>query len=235
MNILDIIIILLLVIGMILGVKQGFLKGTILFVGLAIISAISFIFKDDIAGILLKIMPYFNFSGNYKGVTSLNILLYEGVAFLIIFMFLFGILAFILKITGIIQKIIDMSVVLTLPSKILGLLVGFINSIVIIFLALFVLMNLNSTRKYVYNSTISKIILERTAILSNVNSNNYLAYEEINEVIKTCNIKNNTKKCNTDVANSMIKYDIISKDEVVNLIRIHKLKGINRKDLKSYD
>ena len=235
MNVLDIVIIIMLLLGMFYGLKQGFLKGTISFIGLALILFLSFMFKNNLADILLKTMPFFKFSGVYKEITSLNILIYEGISFLLIFMFLFGILSFILKITGIFQKIIDMSVVLTLPSKILSLVVGFINALITVFIMLFVLININSTRSFVYNSYISKIIMERTFILSNTTKDYYLSYEEINNVIKACQNNNNTKKCNTDVANIMIKYNIVKKDEVIDLIKIHKLKGINRKDLIDYD
>lgn len=235
MNTLDIVIILILVLSMYLGVKKGFLKGIISLVGISIIALISFIFRDNLADIMLKICPFFNFSGQYEGITSLNILVYEGIAFIIIFIFLFGFLSIILKVTGLIQKIIDISVVFTLPSKILGVVVGLINGLVIVFIMLFVMLNINPMRKHVYGSYISKEILERVVVLSSSTTNNYLVYEEINNSIKSCKDNNDKNKCNTEVANTLIKYDIISKDDVEELIILHKLKGINRKDLISYD
>lgn len=235
MGILDIVIVLILLISMFIGLKQGFLKGIISLIGISLIAIVAFIFRDNLADILLKICPFFKFKGAYEGITSLNILIYEGISFGIIFIFLFGILAIILSVTGIIQKIIDISVVLTLPSKILSAIVGIINGAVIVFIMLFIMLNINSMRKYVYNSYFSKFILERTAILSNSTSNSYLAYEEINNTIKSCKKEHNKKKCNTDVANTLIKHDIISKDDVEELIILRKLKGVNRKDLISYD
>lgn len=235
MNILDIIIVLILFIGMVIGYKQGFLKGIISLVGVSLIAIISFLFRDNLADILLKICPYFNFSGSYEGITSLNILVYEGISFAIIFVFLFGFLAIVLSVTGIIQKIIDISIVLTLPSKILSIIVGLINGVVIVFIVLFVMININPMRKYVYNSYISKLILERVSVLSKSTTNNYLAYEEINNSVKACKKEHNKTKCNTDVANTLIKYDIISKDDVEELIILRKLKGVNRKDLITYD
>lgn len=235
MGILDIVIILILLVSMFIGLKQGFLKGIISLIGISLIAIISFIFRDNLADILLKICPFFKFSGPYEGITSLNILVYEGIAFGVIFIFLFGFLAIILSITGIIQKIIDISIVLTLPSKILSVVVGLINGALIVFIMLFVMLNINPVRKHVYNSFISKIILERTAVLSSETSNSYLAYEEINNTIKSCKKEHNKNKCNTDVANTLIKHDIISKDDVEELIILRKLKGVSRKDLISYD
>ena len=235
MNILDIIIIFILVISMYIGIKTGFLKGIISLIGISLIAFISFLFRDNLADILLKVCPFFNFSGAYKGITSLNILVYEGIAFVIIFAFLFSFLAIILKITGLIQKLIDISVVLTLPSKILGILVGLITGLTIVFIILFIMLNINPLRKHVYNSYISKEILERVVVLSKSTTNNYLAYEEINSSIKSCEDEVNKDSCNTEVANTLIKYDIISKEDVEELIILRKLKGINRKDLISYD
>ena len=235
MNVLDIIIVFIFLLGMIAGYKTGFLKGIISLVGISVILFVAFLFRSNLAGILLKICPFFTFNGIYKGISSLNILIYEGIAFMAIFIFLLGFLAIILSITGLIQKLIDISIVLTLPSKILSIIVGAINALVITFVMLFVLLNINPTRKYVYNSYISKVIMERTVILSKVTTNNYLAYEEINDVVKECQKDKDKKKCNTDVANTMIKYDIVSKNEVEELIIIRKLKGIDRKDLIDYD
>ena len=121
-------------------------------------------------------------------------------------MLLFGILAVILSITGLIQKIIDISVVLTLPSKILSLVVGLINGAVIVFIMLFVMLNINPARKYVYKSYIAKTIMERTIVLSSSTSNSYLAYEEINyfcdfiihsKVINISNLYCNGLQCST--------------------------------------
>lgn len=235
MNVLDVCIIAVLALTMFIGYKQGFLKGILSLIGISLIAFVSFLFRDNLADILLKICPFFKFSGQYEGITSLNILIYEGITFGIIFIVLTSFLIILLNITGLIQKIIDTSVVLTLPSKILSVAVGLINGIVIVYIGLFVMMNINSSRKLVYNSYISKIILERTAVFSKSTSNNYLAYEEINNSLKSCKKDNNKKVCNTKVANTLIKYDIISKDDVEELIIIRKLKGINRKDLISYD
>ena len=98
MVILDVIIVLILLVSMFIGYKQGFLKGIISLIGISFIAIVSFIFRDNLADILLKICPFFKFSGSYEGITSLNILVYEGISFIAIFLLLFGALAFILGI-----------------------------------------------------------------------------------------------------------------------------------------
>ena len=131
MAVLDGIIIILIVLGILYGTKKGFLNGIISLVGLFVSFIMALLLRSVVADVLLKGMPFLKFSGSYKGITSLNILFYEAIAFILVFMFLLSALGLILKITGIIQKVIDYSVVLTLPSKILGVLVGIINALII--------------------------------------------------------------------------------------------------------
>jgi len=232
MNILDGIIIILFTLGILYGTKKGFINGALSLVGLIVIITFSFIFHSIVADVLLKGMPFLKFSGAYKGITSLNILFYEAIGFLLIFFFLLSILGLILKVTGILQKVIDFSIVLTLPSKILGVLVGFVNSLIVIFLLLFILLNINSTRKYVHESKVASFIMERTFVLSNVTSKYYDSTEEINKVIDTCKNENTNKKvCNANVANILIKYNVVDKGKVLDLINSGKLKNIDKGDI----
>lgn len=232
MYILDGIILILFILGIWYGTKKGFINGAISLVGLAFILTFSFLFHSQIADVLLKGMPFLKLHGAYKGLTSLNILFYEAVAFALIFVFLLSVLGLVLKITGIFQKIIDYSIVLTLPSKILGVLVGFINSLIIIFLMLFILLNINSTRKYVHESKVASFIMQKTFILSNVTDRYYSSTEEINNLIDECKNNKDKKKCNADITNTLIKYKIISKEKVIELIDSHKLKNIKKGDIK---
>lgn len=230
-GILDGIIIILFMLGIIYGTKKGFLHGIIAFIGLAVIVSLSFLFRGIVGDVLLKGMPFFKLHGAYKGITSLNILLYEALAFILVFLFLLSILSLVLKITGILQKLIDASIVLTLPSKILGVLVGLINTLIVVFIMLFVMVNLNSTRKYVYDSKIATFIMERTFILSKTTDKYYLSAEEINRVIEECKDEKNKHVCNVVVTNTLIKFDVVSKEKVIELIDSNKLKNISKKEL----
>ena len=92
MNILDIIIIVLIIIGALLGFVNGGIKTFVSAIGFIVVATISFMLKDIVAEVLFKICPFFNFFGVIKGVTSINILLYEVIAFIVIFGILYGIL-----------------------------------------------------------------------------------------------------------------------------------------------
>ena len=84
MNILDALIIILLILGIMGGMRRGLIKETVLLVGLIFIIVVAFCFRTPIATFMYKTLPFFEFSGKFQGVAILNILLYELIAFLII-------------------------------------------------------------------------------------------------------------------------------------------------------
>ena len=77
MNILDALIIIFLILGIMAGLRRGFIKQIVLLVGLIAILVISFYLKNPVATFLYKHLPFFKFSGIFKGVSILNILIYN--------------------------------------------------------------------------------------------------------------------------------------------------------------
>ena len=232
MAILDGIIIILITLGILYGTKKGFLNGIVALAGLFFSFMFGIIFRSELANVLLKGMPFLKFHGSYNGITSLNILFYEAIAFLLIFLFLLSVLSVILKLTGIIQKVIDYSIVLTLPSKILGVVVGVLNALIISYVISFVMLNINSTRWMVHDSNIANFLLKNTIVVPN-HSKKYLeSTKDINSIIDKCKLDIDKKSCNSKVANALIKYDVVSKEKVIELIESKKLKNINKGDIK---
>ena len=80
MNIVDIIILVFIVLSAFVGFSRGFFKQTIMFVGTILVICLSFIFKNPLSLFMYKNLPFFKFGG----LTSLNILLYEILAFIIL-------------------------------------------------------------------------------------------------------------------------------------------------------
>src|SRR5574344_2757537 len=85
MNIVDIIIIIWLLFGLIAGIKNGFTKQLISFVGFVVILFISYHLKNYVSVWMYEYLPFFKFGGIFKGVTVLNIALYELLAFIAVF------------------------------------------------------------------------------------------------------------------------------------------------------
>ena len=85
MNVADIVILILLLFGAIGGFKAGVIKKLADFLGMFIIVILAFYLKNDLSVIMYENLPFFSFGGFIKGIGAINILLYELIAFLIIF------------------------------------------------------------------------------------------------------------------------------------------------------
>lgn len=104
MNILDAVIITILIVGVLGGMSRGLIKQAVLLIGLVFCLVLAFSLRTPIATFMYEYLPFFKFGGLFSGVSIINILLYELIAFLIIFSLLYLVLRILLKITGIIEK-----------------------------------------------------------------------------------------------------------------------------------
>ena len=84
MNILDYLILIIIILGALYGYKRGFLGSLINFIGTIVVIILAFYLKNPISVFLYEHFPFYNFGGFYKGISVYNILLYEGISFLII-------------------------------------------------------------------------------------------------------------------------------------------------------
>lgn len=228
MNIVDIIILVFIVLSAFVGFSRGFFKQTIMFVGTILVICLSFIFKNPLSLFMYKNLPFFKFSG----LTSLNILLYEILAFIILIVVLSIVLVILVKITGIVEKILKATIILAIPSKLLGMLVGIIESIVILYFALFILSLPIIKVPYLNESKYAKIIMDKTPILSSVCDNIMKAFDEISEFTEE-NLKLNfdVNKANKDILEIILKNRVATSDNVRYLVEKDKIKIDNVNEL----
>lgn len=85
MNIIDAIIILFVLLIGVIGWHNGFIKTVVSAIGIIIVFSLAFILKNPIAEWLSLNLPFFNFWGAFKGVTILNVIIYQVIAFLLVF------------------------------------------------------------------------------------------------------------------------------------------------------
>lgn len=224
MNVIDASIILFLLLGAIIGFKKGFIKSMVSLVGVIVVIVLSFYLKEPIANFLYKYLHFFNFGGMYKGLTVINILMYEAIAFLLIFSILSIILRIIIKITGIIEKLLNLTIILGLFSKILGAILGLVEMVVFIYISLFALSQFNMTSKLVLESKSGNKILNSTPILANIAKPSVSAIQEIYELQKKYVDGHDNDSYNQEAIVILIKYKILTKEKVQNLVDAGKLK-----------
>lgn len=215
MNIVDIIIIVSIVLGVLIGFVRGFFKETVIFIGTILVVVLAFVLKNPLSLILYKNLPFFKFKGIFEGISTLNILMYEILAFIIALAILSIVLTIIIKISGIIEKILKLTIVLALPSKLLGAIVGFIQSIVVLYVFLFLLSLPILRVPYIKDSKYAQMILEKTPVISKVTDGLVKTFNEISDFADK-NIKNNADKrqTNREMLEIMLKNDVVTSENV---------------------
>ena len=223
-NVVDAIIILFLLTGAILGFKRGAIQTLATLIGTILIIIIAYYLKNPLSVFLYTYLPFFKLGGIFNGITVINILIYEALAFLIVLGLLSVLLSVILKITGILSKIVDHSIILTLPSKLIGIAVGFLEAYVFLFVLLFIFSQFSFSSTVLKDSKYTNIILSKTPFTTGF-KNSYNAFNEIRNLGD-----NNSSNKDYEALNTLLKYDIITTDNAHKLVDSGKIniKGSNK-------
>ena len=214
LGLVDLIIIIFIALGGIVGFKNGAIKEATKFLGLFVIMIVAFILKDKLMVLFYENLPFFNFFGIIRGLDAINILLYQLISFLIIFIGLMFILKVLVVITGLVEVLVKLTVFLSLPSKIIGAIVGVIEFYVYAFIILYVLTIPILNLTYISDSMIGNKILENTPIVS--------VYSDVWEIIKNREDKDN-KEINTLVLGSLLDHKLITIESAKKLVDTNKI------------
>jgi uncharacterized membrane protein required for colicin V production len=230
MNIFDIIICLLLILGFIIGFKNGVVRQGISLAGIIIIFVIAYFLKGFIGNFLCINLPFFNYFGPLKGLTTINIIVYQLIAFLLVFTVLLLIYIVIVKISKVLEKVVDATIIFWLPSKLLGGFLCFIEVYVIIYAVILFLSVPLSTNSYFHNSKGVNIVLYETPFLGKTK----FAKSVKNISTLTNDIKK--EKISKEAANKKILV-ILVENNVIDIDTVNKLNEQNKlkiKGLKKY-
>ena len=216
MNLVDIIVIVIIIFGGIVGYKRRFIGELVHFCGFIVMLLAAFLFKNPVAALLYEHLPFINFGGIFKGISVLNILLYEVIAFLLVFSVLYLVLRILLGISGLIEKLLRATIILGFFSRIGGMIVGAIESYVIIFMILFVA-NLPFLHiSGLENSKYADKILTHTPVLSGMTGTFRKVTDEIEGIVES--YKGKDVNFNEKTIEILIKYDIVS-EENINMLK----------------
>ena len=229
MNVVDVIIIALLILGGVAGFKAGVIKKLTDFIGMFVVIILAFYLKNYISVIMYENLPFFNFFGLINGIDALNILLYEVIAFLVIFIALLFVLKVILMLTGLVEKILKATVILSIPSKLLGIVVGVIEMYVYLFLILVIVSLPIFDSSFLKNSKMNNFILNNTPVLSGVSEEIIDIYGDVYNIID--NRKNKTnEQLNEEILKVLIDKKVVTKESAKKLVDKNKI-HINDKSI----
>mgnify|MGYP001149596223 FL=1 len=226
MNVVDVVIVVLLILGGVAGFKAGVIKKLTDFLGMFAVVILAFYLKNYISVIMYENLPFFNFFGLINGINALNILLYEVIAFLVIFILLLFVLKVILLATGLIEKILKATVILSIPSKILGIIVGVIEMYVYIFLVLVIATLPVFDSSFLKDSKMANYILDNTLVLSNVSNEITDIYGDVYDIIDNRKDKSN-EEMNEEILKVLIDKKVVTKESAKKLLMICQL--LNRR------
>lgn len=221
-GIVDIFIVLFVLMGGVVGYKNGAIKEGVQFVGLFICLIVAFIFKDQLMVLMYENLPFFNFFGIIRGLDAINVLFYQLIAFIVIFAALMFILKVLIVITGFVELLLKMTVFLSVPSKIIGIFVGMIEFYVYVFVVLYILNMPIFNLSYVADSKYGNIVLENTPILSSFVDNTVNVYVDVWNIIKNRDKKSN-KEVNTLVLVTLLDNKLITVDSARKLVSANKI------------
>lgn len=223
LTIVDSILILFLLLGAVLGFKKGAIKSLVVLVGTLALVVISYYLKNPVAEILFKFCPFMNFAGKWEGLITLNILLYESIAYILVFVVLSSVLTLLTKVSGIIEKILNATIILGIPSKIIGAVLGFVEALVFSFIVLFVLLQVNTTSAWVSDSSMARSILDKTPLVGYMVKDTYKAIMDINKLQDKYKDDSNKDLYNGEILNIMLNYEVITPEATQYLIDEKKL------------
>lgn len=230
MNIVDVLIILIVACGAVIGFKRGFFKELVMTVGFLLVFIVSFIFKNPVAQILSLNLPFFEFGSAVKSAAVLNIIFYQFVAFILVFALAMLLFRILLSISGIIEKILNFTIILGIPSKLLGALVGAVEGYLIAFVVVFILNQPMLDVGIMSGSKMKDKVLKSTPVLTQIVSNVGNTIEDVSKLMQDKSYEKDVNKFNRDAIDVMLKHKMVKPDYIEKLIEADKIKvpGINK-------
>lgn len=217
LSLLDIIIILLIISSGILGFKRGFFKELVLTIGYVIFLVIAWRLKDPLANYLSYNMPFFNF----RGLKSLNIIMYQFISFTVMLSLLLIIFHLILKLTSAFENVLKFTVILSIPSKIAGFFLGCAWGVIIsYFVCLMFNWPIFDPVIKVPASKLKPVILSELPVLNKAGDKFNMAALDIRNILE-----NNKREELTDqkIINTLLKYEIVNETYIKKLVNLKKL------------
>lgn len=223
MNIVDAIIIVFLAFGATIGFKRGFTKQLISSLGIILVVILAFIFKNPVSVFLYENLPFFKFGGIFKGVTVLNILVYEVLAFFLVLSILLVLLKILMFISGIFEKLLNMTIVLGIPSKILGAILGVLENFIILFIVLYVLSLPIFSIKELNESKLRNTILKHTPFLSSQIDKSVAVIDEFIDMKEKYETATDPNGFNLEALDLLLKHKVVTIESIEKLLEKDKL------------
>ena len=227
MNIIDIVIIILILAGGAMGFTRGFFKQTTIVMGFVLSLLLAVAFRGIVANFLCEYFPFFNFIGIFQGVTALNILLYEVIAFIFLFGLLQIVLNLVVGLTSVLENVLNFTIVLGFISKIFGALIGLIEGYIYVFIILFLINIPSFNFTIIRESKLNDKILHNSIGLSNVFNSIITSFDDIFSLVDDAKKENDPVELNMKVLDVLLKNKVTTPELATKLVGKGKIDGPN--------
>lgn len=229
--IIAIVIVLFLVAEVVEGYKKGFLESGIkLLASIALVVA-SYLLKNPLAVFLYTHLPFFKFDGLYNGVSALNIVVYEVIAFVIVFALLFVIFKIVCGLTKLVDKLLSLIFFIGVPNKILGAVLGFVQGIVLLYFVIAIFKVGSGVMGYEMKPSLADYVVE-IPILKETFGPMINSLEEIGALAKDFEHTKDKDQFNVEAFDILIDYGIITEENLDILLDSGKVVFENEDDSK---
>ena len=168
-------------------------------------------------------MPFFNFND----ITVINIIFYEFLAFAITLSVLVFLVKILLKASSLFEKMLKVTIVLGVPSHILGAIIGAFEYFIITFIILFFFNLPVFNFKIVKNCKFTNTFLTKKNVLNTICDDTLELYGKVNDLKEQAQYETDKSKLNVEILQLLIEYKMISQDDLNYLISHGKLENVN--------
>lgn len=216
------IIVLILIADIVAGYKTGFLESGVKFLKTIIAMLFAYFVKAPLSEYMYVNLPFFQFDGIFKGVSAISVLLYELIAFFVVFILIIAILNIISNVLGLERRILRLVSFIGVPNKIMGAIIGGLKSLVMLYFLLSALFVGSSIYGFNVRDSIGDYIVE-LPILNNTFGNVLDSFEEIGVLAKEYENTQDKESLNNKSIDILLDYGIITKDNLNVLIESGKV------------
>lgn len=222
MNYIEIIMIIFILVGLIVGWSKGFWKTGTDLLAMFISMVIASMLKKPLAILLMKILPFIEFG---KDIYSLNILFYYIIAYFVIFLLIMVIYQAIMIRTGLDEILVEKSFSSSILSKSISSILGLPFMIIVLYNLLLIVNFPYINVKAIDNSNLIDRFFTKTLILNNTNASLYLAEENASEYLHKILYKrlSNKEKDNIIIYEFYLN-DLVDSDTISTLKKQKKIK-----------
>lgn len=213
----NVVLIILLATGIYSGYKKGFLESSIRFLGTVVAFIGAYLFKNPISVFLYTHLPFFKFGGMFKGISILNVVLYELIAFILLFIAIMVVINIVCKITGLVDRLLSFILLFGLPNKILGAIMGFIESIIILYFMVFALKLGCNMFGYNLEPSLADDIVNMP-ILKETFGSSLSSLEEVANLAVEYKDTQDKEEFNNKAIDIFVKYEVITEENLQILI-----------------